>query len=364
MIQIEDMTKDMKEDMNRKIWNKLTQVTKCLSLCEAPFSAELVTTHQKGEITHFYSGSRSVDGETKVGHEYWLREFKGRKTGETGTDLFTALFNYPEAAGEGKTVTNTFLWDYYYSKNTQKDANTDTYKTYYSEQRNLAAYPLLANGKPYIIGFPGTTYYEFDLSGGFIPQHTVLEETPARLNKQVITFASRQGETIRVSDDEIEGATTSEETDYSFVPNYLSKSIAVGEGYLMNAEGNQFAKTTTLTPAVPFRPYFKKVETSGSRQAARAILFDGEGSSFAIGDDRDPSEGEVGTLTFFTKRHVIGVTSTLREAADVQIYNMSGQSVTSFTVLPGETVERDVPISAVYIVRAANGRYTKKIAVK
>ena len=116
--------------------------------------------------------------------------------------------------------------------------------------------------------------------------------------------------------------------------------------------------------AVPFRPYFEKEPASGSRQAARAILFDREDSSFAIGDDRDPSEGEVGTLTFFTKRHVIGVTSTLREAADVQIYNMSGQSVTSFTILPGETVERDIPIAAVYIVRAANGRYTKKIAVK
>ena len=329
-----------------------------------PFKAELVTTHQKGEITHFYSGSRSVDGETKVGHEYWLREFKGRKTDETGTDLFTALFNYPEASGEGKTVTNTFLWDYYYSKNTQKDANTDTYKTYYSEQRNLAAYPLLTNGKPYIIGFPGTTYYEFDLSGGFIPQHTA-PETPARLNKQVITFASRQGETIGVSDEEIERATTSEETDYSFVPNYLSKSIAVGEGYLMNAEGNQFAKTTTLTPAVPFRPYFKKVETSGSRQAARAILFDGEGSSFAIGDDRDPSEEEIGGgLQFFTKRRVIGVSSTLREAADVRIYSTTGNTIAAFTVQPGETIERDIPIAGVYIIRADGGRIQKKLALK
>jgi hypothetical protein len=329
-----------------------------------PFKAELVTTHQKGEITHFYSGSRSVDGETKVGHEYWLREFKGRKTGETGTDLFTALFNYPEAADEGKTVTNTFLWDYYYSKNTQKDLNADTYQTYYSEQRNLAAYPLLTNGKPYIIGFPGTTYYEFDLSGGFIPQHTA-SETPARLDQQVITFASRQGETILVSDGEIERATTSEETDYSFVPNYLSKPIAVGEGYLMNAEGNQFAKTTTLTPAVPFRPYFKKVETSGSRQAARAILFDGEGSSFAIGDDRDPSEEEIGGgLQFFTKRRVIGVTSTLREAADVRIYSTTGNTIAAFTVQPGETIERDIPIAGVYIIRADKGRITKKVAVK
>lgn len=118
-----------------------------------------------------------------------------------------------------------------------------------------------------------------------------------------------------------------------------------------------------LVRFVPFRPYFV-AGAAGSRKAAITIIFDGDGSSFAIGDDRDPSEGEVGTLTFFTKRHVIGVTSSLREAADVHIYNMSGHVITSFTVLPGETVERDVPISTVYIVRAANGRYMKKIAVK
>ena len=43
-----------------------------------PFTAELVTTHQKGEITHFYSDSPSIDENgTKIGHEYWLREYKG-----------------------------------------------------------------------------------------------------------------------------------------------------------------------------------------------------------------------------------------------------------------------------------------------
>ena len=140
----------------------------------------------------------------------------------------------------------------------------------------------------------------------------------------------------------------------------------------MNSTGNAFErKMSEGTPkepvavaAVPFRPYFEKVQSSGSRQAASKILFDSADSSFAIGDS-DPSKEEItGELVFFTKHHQIGVTSSLREAADVHIYNMSGHVITSFTVLPGETVERDVPISAVYIVRAANGRYTKKIAVK
>ena len=131
----------------------------------------------------------------------------------------------------------------------------------------------------------------------------------------------------------------------------------------MNTTGNSFDVTTTAVAPVPFRPYFVAA-TSGSRQAASKILFDSDDSSFAIGDN-DPSKEEVtGELVFFTKHHQIGVTSSLREAADVQIYNMNGHILSSFTVLPGETVEKDVPITAVYIVRAAGGRYTKKIAVK
>lgn len=338
--------------------DRYVDLTRGWETVSLPFTAELVTTQDKGEITHFYSGSPSIDGNTKTGHEYWLREYIGEKS--VDGDILTATFNYPTASGSDKEVTNTFLWDYYYSKNERKDLNTDQYQTYYEGTRTYESYALLAKATPYIIGFPGKTYYEFDLSGQWEPKNTA-EVAPAKLDQQVITFASAENTTIGVSDDEM---TEVAHDGYSFVPNYLNESIAAGEGYLMNSEGSRFDKTTTPTATVPFRPYFTTA-ASGSRQAARAILFDGEGSSFAIGDDRDPSEGDVtGGLTFFTKRHQIGVTSTLREAADVQIYNMSGQSVTSFTILPGETVERDIPIAAVYIVRAAHGRYTKKIAVK
>ena len=349
------------------LYVNLTQGWETVSL---PFKAELVTTQDKGEITHFYSKSPTVDGSdnrVKIGHEYWLREYKGQKenTNPQTDGYFTAAFNYPDAAGSDKTVENTFLWDYYYKDNERKDKNTDTYQRYYETERSYQQYPRLAQATPYIIGFPGTTYYEFDLSGNWIAQNTY-PTAPLKLDRQTITFASNPGITIKVSDDEPEGISSD---GYIFKKNYLSKDVT---GWLMNSTGNAFErKMSEGTPkepvavaAVPFRPYFEKEPASGSRQAARAILFDREDSSFAIGDDRDPSEGEVGTLTFFTKRHVIGVTSTLREAADVQIFNMSGQSVASFTILPGETVERDIPIAAVYIVRAAHGRYTKKIAVK
>ena len=333
-----------------------------------PFTAELVTTHQKGEITHFYSGSRKVDGETEImiGNEYWLREYEGQKPGTTITDgIFTAAFNYPGASGaDKKTVGNTFLWDYYYKNNSLQDANTDAYQSYYESSRIYDQYPLLTAAKPYIIGFPGETYYEFDLSGGWTAANTKTP-APAQLEKQTISFVSVPNTTIKVSDSELSEVTAN---GYCFKPNYMSKTVEAEAGYLMNSVGNRFDVTTEPMASVPFRPYFVKapVGTRGdSRNAVKHIIFDGDDSSFVIDED-DPSKEEIATenMIFTTRRHEIIVTSYLRKEADVRIYNIGGIMVASFTILPGESISTYVPVSGVYIVRAAEGRYQKKLAVK
>ena len=344
------------------LYVNLTQGWETVSL---PFKAELVTTQQKGEITHFYSGSPSVDGKTKIGHEYWLREYKEGAVDTDDPTVFKTTFNYPDATGSDKTVGNTFLWDYYYKENERKDKNSDTYQRYYETERSYKQYPRLAQATPYIIGFPGTTYYEFDLSGNWTAQNTY-PTAPSKLDRQTITFASNPGVTIKVSDDESEGISND---GYIFKKNYLSKEVT---GWLMNSTGNAFErKMSEGTPkepvavaAVPFRPYFEKVQSSGSRQAASCILFDSNEMSFAFGD-KDPSGEEVGEeMLFFTKKHEIGVTSSLRNATEVRIVSLSGVTIANFTIQPGETVNTYIPVSGVYIVRAAGGRYQKKLAVK
>ena len=137
----------------------------------------------------------------------------------------------------------------------------------------------------------------------------------------------------------------------------------------MNVEGSRFDVTPEGGLAtVPFRPYFVK-QPSGARgagqKAVKHIIFDGDDSSFVIDED-DPSKEEIATenMIFTTRRHEIIVTSNLRVEADVRIYNISGITVASFTILPGETISTYIPISGVYIVRAADGRYQKKLAVK
>ena len=343
----------------QRIPDRYVDLAKGWETVSLPFTAELVTTQQKGEITHFYSGSRSVDetNDTKIGHEYWLREYQGKKD-DTG-NTYTAVFNYPAAGSDTKTVDNTFLWDYYYSENGQLDSNADTYQTYYNSSRTLTGYPLLAVAQPYIVGFPGKTYYEFDLSGEWTAKNTAAT-APDKLDKQVITFASEPAITIAVSDNELTGTA---KDGYIFKPNYGSKAV---EGYLLNADGNSFEATTVATAAVPFRPYFV-AGTAGApvlKNISR-IVFESEDASFAIGDD-DPSSDQwsEGGLTVSLGKHEIIVKSSLRYATDVRIVNVSGLTTASFTIQPGETVNTYMPVSGVYVVRGAGGRYQKKLAVK
>ena len=339
------------------IYVSLTNGWSTISL---PFTAELVSTQDKGEITHFYNGSSSVDANgTKVGHEYWLSEYQGASAlSGSPAEVVTATFNYPSGASEDKQVNNTFLWDYYYSKNAQQDAHADTYQTRYQNGRKMTGYPLLTTATPYMIGFPGKTFYEFDLSGEWKVKNTA-ETAPTQLGKQTISFVSKPGISIAVSDDEISATAID---GYKFMPNYMSRTIT---GYLMNQDGNSFDKTPAGgSAATPFRPYFEAA--SPNQAGARSILFANIDSPFDFGGSSDPSGDDFGDgdLVFAVRRHTISATSSLRDKADVHIYNVSGLAIANFTIQPGETVETNIPVAGVYIIRAANGRILKKIAVR
>ena len=338
-----------------------------------PFTAELVTTNDKGEITHFYSGSESSKNGTgsKIGHEYWLREFK--EGGTTEGNVYKANMSYPDAtAGTTKTVTNTFLWDYYYKANDRKDENSDIYQEYYSNNRTYSGYPYLAGSKPYIIGLPSDTYYEFDLSGSFVAQNT--KTSIDKLGQQTITFASAAGAAIDISDNEL-GTTGSVNCDnYTFKANYMSKELAAypatpeagktyNTNYVLNAEGSSYdLVTATTTKAVPFRPYFTGTITapSGSRPYTRSIVFSGDGANMSHKTgDNDP-----GSLTIYAGKKSVVVESDLRHEAEVRITTTSGITLATFTIQPGETIETRVNLAGVYIVQTTDGEYTKKLAVK
>ena len=381
-----------------------------------PFTAELVTTNQKGEITHFYGGSyESYNGtKTKRGHEYWLREYK--KIEESGDPTVAkATFNYPSATGTGKTVTNTFLWDYYYQNtdyHNQRDMNADTYEQdrhYYENSRSYSGYSKLASATPYILGLPGETYYEFDLSGNFRAQNTAVNIP--QLGKQIITFASDKGAHIGVSDDEMAGVTVKyNNTNYTFKTSYMNETLSNGD-FVMNTEGSAYVKLdntsagkyhtigstyddaaafnaakplytdeygtepaeswankTTMyykrqsatpydhneehhvTPSsTAFRPYFTAAAVSGNGSRSfftKKIIFGGTDNDLREG----PETVLDGSLEIYTRGYNIVTTSHMKEATVISIITAAGATFANYVLQPGETIETTVPNTGVYVV--------------
>ncbi|MBO6125150.1 MAG: hypothetical protein J6P55_04735 [Bacteroidaceae bacterium] len=343
-----------------------------------PFTAELVTTSEKGEITHFYDGSETSKNETgsKIGHEYWLRQYRDI-SGVDVAEQRMARFTYPaksDGAVMQKTtdynaaVTNTFLWDYYYNATTghnHKDYNKDTYQEYYKEARQYADYPMLKATTPYLIGFPGKTYFEFDLSGTFSAT-TTASPNPAKLTKQTISFVSQKNISIGVSDDDIAEATTaSTKNGYAFVPSFMSQSVAAGENtYTLKGDGSSYDKVPAApgdaTTVQPFRPYFAAVAspTKEYKYETRSILF----SNDEIGDlhpDEDLSdELDKGNLEIYAKGKKIYTISHLKENINIVIVNASGATLTAYTLEPGMKVATPVNTPGAYIVNK------KKLIVK
>ena len=323
-----------------------------------PFTAEIVTTPDKGEITHFYKTSTT-------GHEYWLREFTGIN-GTSGDELL-ANFTYPDANGDKKTCNNTFLWDYYYSKTSSADRNDDTYQQdYYKTGHDYASYPLYTGGTPYLIGFPGVSYYEFDLSGQFVAKNTKVSID--QLPKQTIIFASPTGVTINESDTEIaSGGVTN--GGYKFTPNYMSTEVAAG-GYLLNSDGDKYLKVNVNAPStvLPFRPYFEIVPTPpGTRgegdRAVNSIIFNDDMAQMKL--PKTNNQLEVGDNLLVTAgKKKICVESQLHYTTDVRIVTPAGVTLASYSIQSSEFVETQVYNSGVYIVYADNGKYVKKVIVK
>ena len=317
-----------------------------------PFSAELVTTPDKGEISHFYEGSNT-------GHEYWLREFKGGAIDATDDKTYIASFLKPEVGTEKKYYTNTFLWDYYYSYDNYLDMNKDEYqKTYYQDEHVYSGYSYNGVGTPYIIGFPGGRYYEFDLSGSFVAEYT--NSAIAVLDPQVIIFASNSGISIGVSDDELKPVTAG---GYQFVPNYTATMLSrEGEGYVLADDGGSFDKNAVSTIVAPFRPYF--IKSNGTRgDNVERIIF-GNDDSRKLRPNEDLSQDGSGTLNIYAKKGYVVVESSLSYTTDVRIVTPAGITVAAFAVQPGQTVEARADFSGMYIAYTLDGRYNKKVAVR
>ena len=320
-----------------------------------PFTAEYVTTHQKGEITHFYQGD-------KIGHEYWLREYD--KVDDN--DASKLLFKAPANNGTDRTVDNTFLWDYYYSKNNQLDKNADEYQVYYNNHdRSYSKYPRYTAGVPYLIGFPGKRFYEFDLSGDWIVSNTATDPdgVPEQLHKQYITFASSgKGTVINVTDDEYLQDRT-QIGGYTFMPTYQAQTLIDSTTYLLNKAGDTFKNDNTndsIVTTVPFRAYITSANV-GSNGAPRRISTRANALYIGYAGDNDQLiEVPVDRgLNIYGDNMNIIIESTLTEPAAVTIVTTAGRLLKQLTVQPGTKVTVPVNSRGIYIVNRHKVAITK-----
>ena len=316
-----------------------------------PFTAKDVVTSQKGVITHFYNGEGS--GES---HEYWLRTPDRIDSQDATKILFKAVGN-----GTGTASSTTFLWDYYYSKNNRKDKNSDEYQQYYNTVNTYNNYPYAAAAQPYLIGFPGDRYYEFDLSGQFIAQNTAVT-APAQLDKQTITFVSGSNEVIGVSDTDYETAVSVQGGNYAFKPTYQARELDGPTTWLLNSTtGTEFRNNDTENSkvnTVPFRAYI--AATGGNNAPRRAVARTKALLLGYVGDQDNLEEKALESgLTIYSQNMNIYVESTLEYPAQITVTTAAGKQISQFTIQPGSKVQIPVSNRGVYIVNRRKIAVTK-----
>lgn len=309
-----------------------------------PFTADLVTTQDKGEITHFY-------GNSDKGHEYWLRGFTGVETaGAEKKAKFVRPMSNPGDAGYdsryesgNNAVSNSFLYDTYYNKNNRDDANADDYFEYYNTTRNYSDYIWTTMNVPYIVAYPGVAYYEFDMSGNFVAENTATP-APAKLDAQVVTYVSKENQDIATY---TSGDLITDGNGYILYGSYLNTPAAeTGSFYKIDANGSGFAVSSDNTEAaVPFRVYLK-TNSQGAPTRGDVLEY------IPIGGDADyiAEQAPLKGLNIYGKNNVIYIESALDYETVVTVYSTSGQIIARVDVAPGATVKVPVNATGVYIV--------------
>ena len=254
------------------------------------------------DITFFYGtpaeGTAVADNNNTLRHHYWFREFKSISGNQ-------ATFERPE-----NSITNG----------------------------GFAAY------KPYIVSFPGSRFYEFDMTG------------------QTITFENTSGASIAVTDDAVATANTGKQYRVAFANEDATTSkYAITIGETGDDQGMKFEKNQ---PIYAFRGYIAKDAVVVGAKANSISLDDDDVIYIStdirtienLNEDENSSEiaGEY-LRVYDAGNHTIGVESSYD--TKLTIYTSSGQIARILDVRAG-TSKYSGFASGIYIIGQ------KKLSVK
>ncbi len=302
-----------------------------------PFTANKVVASINGEITHFYGNSTEEEKADPakdmhtLHHEYWLRGL----TNVAKTDNITkATFARPGVFTDTKqtTVCHIFQTDFFEDTYGERGYDfTDPTKEWYAKSKihTFADYLPLTAQVPYLVSFPGTRFYEFDLSSVFY-QKVVPGAAPQSITynaygpqrPDVRNYASSI--TIPVMGDMKTDVST-----FSHIGTFMATDI---EGYTLNTSGSAFEESSEMV--LPFRTYMQKTGTANSRAADTSIIYIyGESSADdEIGEDNAMTAE--GIRVYPAGKGRITVESTY--ATTLSVYTVAGQLFRVLDIREGE----------------------------
>ena len=239
-----------------------------------PFTVNKAEASLNGEITHFY-------GEDTQHHEYWLRGLTSvdvdQKDGKTLVATFqrpgtaSGLFQNGDTESTGKAASLDYIFENHFFENTYGELLYNKVENpYYTQQHTYKGYQPLQAGTPYVVRFPGESFYEFDLSSAFYNNLKNAKE-PA----QTITFHAF-GESYTGDDAKAKGAIVIPMTEemktaasgYAHMGTFAARKVAEGAVYGMNAQGTAFEDASTQATVMPFRTYMAKPQTAAQTRSA------------------------------------------------------------------------------------------------
>ena len=248
----------------------------------------------QSSITFFYGSDDKASSDkahTILNHEFWLRGLNP----DRGVSGGKAYFKRPAYSIDGKSEDN--------------DAANET-------NRGFAAY------KPFIVSFPGSRFYEFNMEG------------------QTITFGADDA-TIDVTDNNIESNKTTA-NGYTYYGALLNNEGTGVYAIDINGVGDKFEAGKAV---YPFRAYL----TNGSALTPNSMDADFTADGFIlIGDDlsklEDVMDGDIerdpdGGVSTPSGLHVYGVGQRLVVVSDfattLPVYTVTGALVRVLDVRPG-----------------------------
>ena len=239
-----------------------------------PFTVDKATATINGELTHFYgTPDENEQADPKLNthtlhHEYWLRGLVsvGEESGTTSAlyqrpGTADGLFVNDAVTSRSYEYNNPFFVSTYLDKLYNKKDNP-----YYDVSHTYKDYLPLTSGVPYIVRFPGNTYYEFDLTSAFYSSILSRSASP-----QTITFHAYGTDNASSTGDLVIPMTTTMTTaanGYVHQGTFAAKSVEEGSVYGMNEKGTGFDDASTLSTVMPFRTYMAPATQNANRTRA------------------------------------------------------------------------------------------------